>query len=144
MTADQTSQILAFVTEHPRSTAAEAGITVPRMQELENAGLVKRSGKRMTGKKGKPPYEWVAASVEVPDFQGAPIVINAITKIVTPERVEAHSCHCDFEGITDAVKLTKMGGGCKDPQFACPVLDAVRREVNAKTPAAQKTEDEDA
>lgn len=144
MTTETSTSVLAYVTANPRCTAAEAGITVPQMVELENAGLVKRAGNRVTGKKGRPPIEWVLSSVDTGGSEnGAHVVVSAIAKVVTPERTSAHNCKCDFDGITDAIKLTKMGAGCKDPLYVCGVLDAVRREVLNKTPAVKVEEDDE-
>lgn len=56
--------IIAFVRDHPRCTAQEAGVTVARMNELEGAHVV-RVGTRRTGKKGKPPIEWVIIGTEI-------------------------------------------------------------------------------
>jgi hypothetical protein len=38
-------------------------------------------------------------------------------------------CHCDFTGVTSRAGLVALGGGCTDPYFVCPRLDAVRRRM---------------
>jgi hypothetical protein len=58
--------IIEFIKANPGCTAQEAGTTVPVLDALaEGTGLIKRSGKRHTGKRGKPPVEWSASDVEV-------------------------------------------------------------------------------
>jgi hypothetical protein len=38
-------------------------------------------------------------------------------------------CRCDFTGVKSREDLTAMSGGCTDPNYVCPRLDAVRRKM---------------
>lgn len=55
------NDLLTTLASKPRSTAKELGATTADMVRLEEAGQVKRVGTRKTGKRGKPPVEWVVA-----------------------------------------------------------------------------------
>lgn len=53
-----TVQVLAKLRRKAGKTAPELGTSVSRMRTLEKRGLVRESGRRMSGKRGKPAVEW--------------------------------------------------------------------------------------
>jgi hypothetical protein len=67
MSNDTITAIVNFIRENPRATAQEAGTTVTVMKALEDMGHVTNAGNRSTGKRGRPPVEWVVAGTEVED-----------------------------------------------------------------------------
>lgn len=64
-----TTDIINFLKANPGSIASEIGTTNIVMRDLEEQGLVSRLGNRSTGKRGRPPVEWVAG--ELTDEQKA-------------------------------------------------------------------------
>lgn len=54
-------QILKKLGKRGHKTAAELGVTIPRMRQLEADGLVEAVGLRQTGERGRPAIEWSAA-----------------------------------------------------------------------------------
>lgn len=133
MTEQTITAITAALRETPRQTAQELGTTTVRMDELEAAGVVKRAGNRVTGKRGRPPVEWVTADTEVEDAVSSPKLVSALAEKATPERKAANRCKCDFSEVHTLADLTAMGGGCTMPKYGCPVLDSVRRAAHEST-----------
>lgn len=60
-----TNAAIKFIADNPRSTAKEAGLTNAEVNALVGAGKLIQAGKRKTGKKGKPPYEYVVPSYDL-------------------------------------------------------------------------------
>jgi hypothetical protein len=56
---------IKFFEQNPRATAKEAGITSGEANALVGRGLLIQAGKRKTGKKGKPPYEYVTPDYDM-------------------------------------------------------------------------------
>jgi hypothetical protein len=69
MSNDTITALVNRLRENPRSTAQELGTTTQVMDELAAAGHVTRFGNRVTGKRGRPPVEWVVAGTDVSDTQ---------------------------------------------------------------------------
>lgn len=60
-----TTTALAFIAETPRATAKEAGLTNAEANELVGQGKLVAVGNRVTGKRGRPPMEYVIAGQEL-------------------------------------------------------------------------------
>lgn len=56
---------IVHFTENPRATAREAGLTNAEANELVGQGLIVEVGKRVTGKRGRPPAEYVIKGAEL-------------------------------------------------------------------------------
>lgn len=69
MSNDTITALVNQLRENPRSTAQELGTTTQVMDELAASGHVTRFGNRVTGKRGRPPVEWVVAGTDVDDTQ---------------------------------------------------------------------------
>jgi hypothetical protein len=70
MSTAETDRIIARLTTNPRSTAQECGVTIVKMKALAEQGLIEEFGPRSTGKRGRPPVEWVIAGTK--DDHGTP------------------------------------------------------------------------
>lgn len=69
MTNDTRTALLENLAASPRQTAVELGITIADAKLMEADGLIVNFGTRVTGKRGRPPIEWVVAGTEVSDTQ---------------------------------------------------------------------------
>lgn len=69
MTNDTRTALIENLTANPRQTAVELGITIADAKVLEADGVITNFGTRVTGKRGRPPIEWVVAGAEVSDTQ---------------------------------------------------------------------------
>lgn len=78
-----TTDIINFLKANPGSIASEIGTTNVVMRDLEEQGLVSRLGNRSTGKRGRPPVEWVAG--ELTDEQKAEQEKKAEAKEAAPK-----------------------------------------------------------
>lgn len=56
-----------FFEAYPRSTAKEAGLTTAEANALVGAGKLMQAGHRKTGKKGRPPIEYVVIGYDLTD-----------------------------------------------------------------------------
>jgi hypothetical protein len=54
---------IEYIKANPRATAKEAGLSNAEVNALVGQGKLMQAGKRMTGKKGKPPYEYARERV---------------------------------------------------------------------------------
>jgi hypothetical protein len=158
MTEQTANAIVTFITANPRCTAGEAGTTIPVLNELERKGKIKRAGKRVTGRKGKPPIEWVAADVNV-----AKAIANAT--LVGAIRDTAHmACNCPLHEHMTLADLADLKAGCTDPHsvrsytgqivngedrhsllsepagYACPRLREVRTKIQTKQVELEENE----
>jgi hypothetical protein len=69
MTNDTRTALIDSLTATPRQTAVELGITIAEAKAMEAEGIIVSFGTRVTGKRGRPPIEWVVAGTEVSDTQ---------------------------------------------------------------------------
>jgi hypothetical protein len=69
MSNDQIATIIDRLAAAPRSTAQELGTTTTELDKLVARGLIQRFGTRKTGKRGKPPVEYIVAGADVSDTQ---------------------------------------------------------------------------
>jgi hypothetical protein len=81
--------------DNPRATAKEAGITNAEANELVGMGRIIEVGKRITGKRGRPPAEYVVAGTVINDDA---YVQEQVEKAKT--RVEAHR---HYERLSNAI-----------------------------------------
>jgi hypothetical protein len=58
--------ILSKLAEHPGAIAAELDASNADLTRLEGLNMVKRVGKRSTGKRGRPPIEWALIDAALP------------------------------------------------------------------------------
>lgn len=58
---------IEFFRANPRATAKEAGLTTAEANALVGAGKLLQAGKRQTGKKGRPPIEYVTVDYDLTD-----------------------------------------------------------------------------
>ncbi len=129
MTAEQ---IIEFVAANPRCTAKEVGVPGPRMEALVEAGQLTRVGKRATGQRGKPPFEYATPEAEV-EVRDAIPVIDLMIREVQPK--PGQNCSCDLhDGMTwhDLRRMTT----CKEGEgisigYVCPRTDKIRRRAYA-------------
>ena len=49
--------------------------------------------------------------------------------VLAETRANHKRCRCNFTGVRDREGLVAMSGGCTDPYYVCPRLDAVRRRM---------------
>jgi hypothetical protein len=56
-----------FIRANPRSTAKEAGLTIAEANSLVGQGRLLQAGSRVTGKRGRPPMEFVTPDYDVSD-----------------------------------------------------------------------------
>jgi hypothetical protein len=81
--------------DNPRATAKEAGITNAEANELVGMGRIIEVGKRITGKRGRPPAEYVVAGTVINDDA---YVQEQVEK--AKARVEAHR---HYERLSNAI-----------------------------------------
>lgn len=60
-----TTAALKHFEDNPRATAREAGLTNAEANELVGQGRIVAVGNRVTGKRGRPPMEYVVAGAEL-------------------------------------------------------------------------------
>lgn len=85
-----TTAALAHFAENPRATAREAGITNAEANELVGQGRIIAVGARVTGKRGRPPMEYVVFGTEVSDDGFVQKqVAEATERVSTNRRYEA-------------------------------------------------------
>jgi hypothetical protein len=60
-------EAVKFFEENPRATAREAGLTTADANFLVGQGKLMQAGARVTGKRGRPPMEYVVAGTELDD-----------------------------------------------------------------------------
>lgn len=103
-----TPSVLKFFADNPRSTAAEADITNAEANALVGQGKLMIAGKRVTGKRGRPPYEFVVAGY---DLSNDPAAQEAVNK--AKAKVEAHR---RFERLSNLVMHAANEFGHGSPQ----------------------------
>ncbi len=87
-----TNAVIEFFTENPRATAKEAGITNAEAVQLVGTGKLVEVGKRKTGKKGRPPAEYVVFGADLDDSEYVAVQVeNAKAKVIAHRRYEALS-----------------------------------------------------
>src|SRR4051812_20311138 len=86
---------IEYIKANPRATAKEAGLSNAEVNALVGQGKLMQAGKRMTGKKGKPPYEYVVAGYDFADDPQAAEAVEAAR-----ERVNAHRL---YERMSNAI-----------------------------------------
>jgi hypothetical protein len=86
---------IKFIEANPRSTAKEAGLTTAEANALVGQGKLVQAGHRKTGKKGRPPVEYVVVGY---DFTDDPQAAVAVEK--AQERVRAHRA---YERLSNAI-----------------------------------------
>lgn len=139
MSNDVISKLTDYIAANPRCTAGEAGTTTVVLRELERLGHIVDAGPRSTGKRGKPPREWVITGTEVGNGSGNPAITNAIN--VSANRAGSDRCRCDLHDGMSLADLTALGAGCTEHYYnnlsdgVCTRLDFIRREVNRSSNA---------
>lgn len=78
------NEILNFITANPLAIASEIGVTPIVMKALEEEGVVARSGVRSTGKRGRPPVQWVIAGSVVAPNTPKPSSIEDMNAVNAP------------------------------------------------------------
>lgn len=84
-----------FFAENPRSTAKEAGLTKAEADALVGRGKIIPAGNRKTGKKGRPPVEYVVVGFDLDDDSVAQEAVRA-----AQDRVRAHR---NYERLSNAI-----------------------------------------
>jgi hypothetical protein len=113
-----TDAVLNFFAENPRATAKEAGITTADTNVLVGAGKLVAVGNRVTGKRGRPPMEYVVAGTEVEDD-------GFVQRQVEAARAKL-SAHRRYERMSNAIMraANEFGHGSQEHLDA----KALRRE----------------
>ena len=86
---------LEYIAANPRSTAREAGLTNAEANLLVGQGKIMEVGKRITGKKGRPPAEYVIAGTDVSEDAYVQAQVEAAR-----ERLRAHR---SYERMSTAI-----------------------------------------
>lgn len=86
---------IKFFEVNPRATAKEAGLTTGEANSLVGAGKLMRAGHRKTGKKGRPPVEYVVVGYDLSNDPAAQKAVEAAR-----DRVSAHRT---FERLSGAI-----------------------------------------
>lgn len=86
---------IAYIEANPRATAKEAGLTTAEANALVGQGKLMQAGTRKTGKKGRPPVEYVIAGYDFTDDPQAAVAVEA-----AQERVRQHR---HFERLSTAI-----------------------------------------
>lgn len=77
---------IKFIADNPRATCKEAGITNAEANALVGRGLLVAVGKRVTGKRGKPPTEYVVPGAEGDSADYVSQQVEAATQRVNDHR----------------------------------------------------------
>lgn len=77
---------ISFIAANPRSTAKEAGLTTAEANSLVGQGKLMQAGQRQTGKKGRPPTEYVVAGYDLSDDPQAQVAVQAAQDRVSDHR----------------------------------------------------------
>lgn len=110
---------LLFFEQNPRSTAAEANLTNAEANALVGQGKLMIAGKRQTGRRGRPPYEFVVAGYDLSDDEYAQEAVEAAKAKV--------AAHRKFERMSGVVMRAANEFGHGSPQHIAAKLD--RAEV---------------
>lgn len=97
-----------FIAANPRSTAKEAGLTNAEANALVGQGKLMQAGQRQTGKKGRPPTEYVVAGYDLTDDPQAQVAVEAAQARV--------SDHRRWERLSGAIMRTADEFGTNSPQ----------------------------
>lgn len=116
MSADK---IIAALTENPRATAQEVGATIADMKVLQGRGLVIEYGKRTTGRRGRPPIEWVVAGTDVSHDAVVQESVQRAEGIVRAHRL--------YEKLSRAILAASQEFGYNSPERTEAVL--LRKET---------------
>jgi hypothetical protein len=108
-----------FIADNPRATAKEAGLTNAEANALVGRGLLIEVGKRVTGKRGRPPAEYVVAGTDLSDNDYVQQQVEKAQQIVRDHR--------HFERLSNAVMRAANEYGHGSQQHTDAVL--LRRET---------------
>ena len=89
------TKAINFIAENPRSTAKEAGLTTAEAVALVGRGLLLQAGHRKTGKKGRPPVEYVVPGYDLSNDPEAQKAVEA-----AKDRVQMHR---HWERLSNAI-----------------------------------------
>src|SRR4051794_3211230 len=109
---------IAFIEANPRSTAKEAGLTTAEANALVGQGKLVQAGTRQTGKKGRPPTEFVVPGYDFTDDPQATVAAEAAQQRV--------SDHRRYERLSTAIMRAADAHGHGSPEHTDAVL--ARRE----------------
>jgi hypothetical protein len=100
--------VIQFFADNPRSTVKEAGITNAEANILVGQGKLIAVGKRSTGKKGKPPTEYVVMGTELSDDAYVQAAVESAR-----DRIRAHR---SYERMSNAIMRAANQHGHGSPE----------------------------
>lgn len=110
---------ITFFEQNPRATAKEAGLTTAEANSLVGQGKLMQAGYRQTGRRGRPPIEYVVVGYDLSnDTQAQEAVERAKQRVANHRR---------FERMSGAVMRAANEFGHGSPQHIAAKLD--RAEV---------------
>lgn len=112
-----TTTAIKFIEQNPRSTAKEAGLTNAEANALVGQGKLIVAGDRQTGKKGRPPREYVVPSYDMSE--------DTVTHVAVETAIQRVKAHKAYERISnDAMRAANAGN-----HDLVAELRAMRRET---------------